>query len=224
MRLFNRKQLEIVKVACRDINRQALNGIHVDGNVAIVSDGHTLLRVESEQVASVEWPANGVKWSDNDKPFTIPLATAEKALKNIPKKVGGKILTSIAIGLKEVPTGEPDRVVCQTTDMDITDNVESVTVDGKFPDFKRVIPEVEDNPEYQRVGISAKYLMDMCSLLGGYNPKSKIITLYVKKDTPEVNGPKYSESAKLGEHYPVVLTADDGEGNKATAVIMPMRL
>jgi len=224
MRLFNRKQLEIVKVACKDIHRQALNGVHVDGNVAIVTDGHTLLKVESEQVPSDEWPANGIKWSDNDKPFTIPLKTAEKALKNIPKGVDGNILNSIAIGLKEVPTGEPDKVVCQTTDIATTDNVESYVVDGRFPDFKRVIPEVEDNPEYQRVGISASYLRQMCSILEGYNPKSKIITLYVKKDTPKVESPKYSECAKLGEHFPVVLTADDGEGNKATAVIMSMKL
>lgn len=224
MRLFTRKQLEIVKFASRDDTRIGLNGVYVDGETTVATDGHRLLMVKSKQMENADWPANSIKWSENDKPFTIPLTTVEKALRNVPKKVDLPILERIAIGLKEVPTGDADKVVCQTTDLDTTDNVEARIQEGKFPNYKQVIPDFKDSDQYQRVGVSAGYLKDVCAVLEKYNPGSKMITLYVKKDTPKVVGSKYTESAKLGENYSIVLTADDNLGNQATAVIMPLRL
>ena len=141
MRLFNKKQLEIIKFSSTDSTRAALHGLLFDGNKTVATDGHRLVYVESEPEERVEWQANGVEWSENDKPFIVHRPTIEKALKNIPKKPDLPVLENAAIGLKVVPTGHPDKVVCQTTDLDNTENVEARTVDGKFPSYEQVIPD-----------------------------------------------------------------------------------
>jgi len=220
MRLFNKKQLEIIKFSSTDPSRQALYGLLFDGNKTVATDGHRLVYVESEPEEGVEWQANGVEWSENDKPFIVHRPTIEKALKNIPKKPDLPVLENAAIGLKVVPTGHPDKVICQTTDLDNTENVEARTVDSKFPSYEQVIPDFKNPDQYQRVGVNARYLKEVCMLLEKYEEKDHCITLYLKKDgMDEENGIK-----KLGEHLSMVVTADDGKGTTATAILMPVRL
>jgi len=220
MRLFNKKHLEIVKFSTTDPTRIALHGLLFDGNKTVATDGHRLICVESEQKATIEdWPVNGINWSENDKPFTVSRSTIEKALKNIPKVPNIPAWENAAIGLKVMPTGEPDKVVCQTTDFDNTDNVESRTVAGKFPNYQQVIPNFKDENLYQRVGVNGKYLKEVCMLLEKYCESSHVVTLYLKKDTV-----KDGKSQDDGQLHSMVVTADNGEGTKATAVIMPIRL
>jgi len=220
MKLYNKKQLEIISIASPDETRGGLQGLYFDGNTTVAGDDHRIICVENtKQSSTADWPANGIKWNNQDTPFIVTKNTIQKAMKNIPKKPDLPILKNVAIGLKDRPDMTPQKVVCQTTDMENTDNVEAQTLDSKYPTYKRVIPDYEDSATYQRVGISARYLVEVCGLLGKYQENSKIITLYVKKDVMrngEINVP--------GENFPIVVTADDEEGTKATAVIMPMRL
>jgi len=209
MKLLGKRSLEIIKLASNDETRQALNGLYVDGDTTVVTDGHKMMRVKSQSLPVSEWPANGVKWTV-EEPFIIDKKTVEKALKNIPKKQAIPILHNAAVGLVKVGDGEAKKAVCQTTDLERTENIETRTVDGKFPDYKRVIPDYENLEQYSRVGISAKYLMDVCSILKNYDERMNLITIYFKKE-------------ETGNSS-IVLTAEDGEGNEATAVIMPMRL
>jgi len=87
MRIYNKKQLEIIKLASKDEIKTSLNGLYVDGEITVATNGHMLLMVKSEQMPVNDWPISEIKWSNNDKPFIIPFKTIEKVLKNIPKKV-----------------------------------------------------------------------------------------------------------------------------------------
>jgi len=209
MKLLGKRNLEIIKLASNDETRQALNGLYVDGDTTVVTDGHKLIRVKSQSPPVCDWPVNGIKWTV-EEPFIIDKKTVEKALKNIPKKQAMPILHNVAVGLIKVDEGEVKKAVCQTTDLERTENIEARTVEGKFPDYKRVIPDYENESEYSRIGISAKYLMEVCSVLKNYDEKMGFVTLYFKKEGTE--------------NHSIVLTAEDGEGNEATAVIMPVRL
>jgi len=181
MKLLGKRSLEIIKLACNDETRQALNGLYVDGDTTVVTDGHKLIRVKSQSPPVCDWPANGIKWTV-EEPFIIDKKTVEKALKNIPKKQAIPILHNAAVGLIKVEEGTAKKAVCQTTDLERTENIETRTVDGKFPDYKRVIPDYENESEYSRIGISAKYLMDVCSILKNYDERMHLITLYFKKE------------------------------------------
>lgn len=242
--LYNRKQLEIVKLACKDDTRQVMTGLYVDGNTTVITDGHKLIAVKSETETKVEdWPANSIPWKKNDTdPFIISREQVEKALKNIPKKPSMPILEHVAIGKVENDHGKKE-LSCQTTDLESTDNVEGREIDGTYPDFKKVMPPYLDDKLYQAIGVSAKYLKEICTLLEKYQPRGNKITLHVRKsqahkvisfpmkisteegevdDIPVTPLPKDDEPDPA--HFPIVLTAEDGEGTEVAAVIMPMRL
>lgn len=225
MKLLNRKNLEIVKLASNDETRAALNGLLIDGNTTVASNGHIAIEVKAEALPSEDWPANSVKWSAEEKPFIMDRKTVEKVLKNIPKKTSMPILQNVATGLIQVEEGSAKKYVCQTTDLDRTENLEARTIEGIFPKYQQIIPPFESEALYQRVGISAGYLKEVCSILEKYKD-SKMITLYVRKDQDAVKaseGVKAKEAVQ-GANFPIVLTAEDENKTKATAVIMPMRL
>lgn len=206
MKLLNKKNLEIIKIASADQTRLALNGLYVDGDTTVATDGHRVIRVQTQSPAVEDWPANGVKW-DKEEPFIMDKKTVEKALKNIPKKTDLPILQNVGVGLIHTDQYDPKKIVCQTTDLDTTDNVESKPIDGIYPDYKRIIPDYEDKEQYQCVAISAKYLKEVCMILEKYQEKSSRIQLYIKD-----------------ENHSIVLTAEDDNETKATAIIMPMKL
>ncbi len=220
MKLFNKKQLEIINLASPDETRVALNGLYFDGNKTVVTDGHRLVYVENtKQCIKEDWPANGIKWDGLETPFLVSKNTIQKALKNIPKKTDFPILKNVAIGLKERVENEPENVICQTTDLENTDNIEARTIGAKFPNYKQIIPDFENSSLFQRVGLNATYLKEVCAVMEKYNSGPRTITLYVKKD--EIRDGKITLP---GEHCPIVVTANDEEGTKATAIIMPVRL
>lgn len=219
MKLFNRKQLENIKLASKDDTRMALNGLYFKGNSTISTDGHKLMKVTytpPESESKEEWPVNGVQWLDSDASFILPRSTVEKALQNIPKKDGHplSILSNVAVGLIQKVDGEPSRATCQTSDLINTNNVEAQIVDVKFPDYERVIPDYENSElkptlylrpdsEYRRVGIDAHMLKEICAQLEKYNSKHHIV-LHIGD-----------------ENQAVVITANDGAGTEALAVLMP---
>ncbi len=268
MRLFNRKQLDNIKMASKDQTRLALNGLLIEGNSTIATDGHKLMKVtfkpdplpdtvikkelgeefvdnlvicesyaleKHNENNSDEWPANGIPWVESDKPFILARSTVEKAIKNIPKLKDLPHLQNVAIGLSEVVNGLPFKAVCQTTDLENTDNVEARLVDGKFPNYKQVLPDFEGSDDFHRVGVDAQHLKNICTQLEKYSDGSvKPITLYLKKDklSPKIIHMDQGGNSFLmptieiekGENYSMGITADDHEGTTATAVLMPIKL
>jgi len=209
MKLYNRKQLENIKLASKDDTRQTLNGLHFEGDSTVSTDGHKLMKVTwTVPQKAKNWPVNGVEWEKKDKPFILPRSTVEKALKNIPKQRGlaMPVLENVAIGLKKTEKDDPDKFVVQTSDLENTDNIEGKTVEGKFPNYKQVIPDYQNSESYRKVGISAHYLKEVCAQLEKYK-NSSMVTLYMGN-----------------EKEPIVITADDDEGTEAEAVLMPMQL
>ena len=214
MKLLNRKQLEIIKLSSKDETRQALNSLYIYEDTTVTTDGHRMIAVKSNQFNREDWPPNGVNWQDDAASgavsFLVDRKTIEDTLKNIPKNPAMPILASAAVGLIEAKDGEPDRVVCQTTDLDRTKNIEARTITGKFPNYKQVIPDYKNEELYISMGINASYLEEVCNLLKKYREKSCAITLYMKKED--------------ANRHSLVITAYDGEGTEATAIIMPYRI
>lgn len=275
MILFNRKQLENIKMASKDETRLALNGLLIEGNSTIATDGHKLMKVtftpgplppaliekelgkefvdnleiceryaleKHNEAFAADWPANGISWVGSEKPFILARSTVEKAIKNIPKKSGVSnlpILQNVAIGLSEVKGSEPFKAVCQTTDLDNTDNVEARVIDARFPQYEKIVPDFTGSGDFQRVGVDAKHLKDICAQLEKYSDGSvKPIILYLKKDklTCKILGGGKDNlevgnsflmpviETEQGENCSMGITADDHEGTTATAVLMPVKL
>ena len=210
MRILNRKQLENIRCASKDETRTGLCGLYVDGNKTVTTDGHRLMMVENKKAFPREdWPANGINWKRKPGPFIMDRVAVEKTLKNMNKKHDRPILQNTAmVGLIETEEGKPAKVVSQTTDLDLTENLESRPLGGKFPNYAQVIPDYQDDGLYAKVGVNACYLEEACSILKKYD--SGAIAIHFHKEKTE--------------NFSIVITAKDGEGTKATSIIMPMGL
>lgn len=219
MKLYNKKQLEIVKITTKDENRPTLQGLYIDGDTTVMTDGHKLMTVKSPPMPTEDWPANSIPWKIDNEPFIISREQVEKSLKNIPRKPDFPILGHVAIG-KVVNDKGLKEIACQTTNLENTDKVEGREVDGKYPNYKQIIPPYLDEELYQAIGISATYLKEVCTLLEKYKERSRMVTLHVRKKYIPYN----DEDKKTVADFPIVLTADDEEGTEAMAIIMPMKL
>ena len=207
MKLYSKQQLQVVKACSKDETRAALNGVLVDKNKLVATDGHRMIVVEDKAIDnSKDWPVNGVDWQASNKPFIIPSSAINKAIKNIPKSKdtrGLPILEKVAIG--ETPE---NTITLQTTDLDTTDNVKTKIVNGKFPDYERVIPNLGEVGGYdKKVGLNAHYMVEALQLMINFaDEKSKMVTFHMKD-----------------ENHSIVLTCENEE-TKTTCVVMPMRL
>jgi DNA polymerase III sliding clamp (beta) subunit (PCNA family) len=85
------------------------------------------------------------------------------------------------------------------------DKIESQALDGKFPDYKRVIPDTTD---YIKVGVNATYLKQICEVLEK-SGNGNVVLNFKKEDTA---------------NHPIVIENIDQCDEKITSVLMPVRL
>lgn len=209
MQILDKKHLEIIKIAPKAEERPALAGIYVEEGRTTVTDGHRLLSVHSFHVDTQEKPPQSIQWDSDKKPFAIPSSLVKEVLKTIPKKTpGGKI----AVGLKKHHSGEPVTVACVAIDANGAESVEGPINTGRYPNYKQIMPKTKDlnNPyKYKKIGISAKYLKEVCALLEKYD-KNHLVALHVATRHPE--------------NKAIIITTSDFYNTSATAIIMPMQL
>ena len=203
MKTFTKNQLLVGKASSNDAGRHALNGILVEGNKTIATNGHMLIMNENLE-PSEAWELNGVQWED-ETPFIIGNEAVKKALKNFPrvKKDDHKNRSRMAIG-QSSSTGNVNisAITMQNAD---NDKIESQAVDGRFPDYKRVIPDITD---YTRVGVNATYLKQICEVLEK-SGNGNIVLNFKKEDA---------------HNHPIVIENIDQAEEKITSVLMPVRL
>ena len=208
MKTFTKNQLLVGKASSNDAGRHALNGILVEGNKTIATNGHMLIMNENLE-ANEPWSLNGVQWEE-ETPFIISNEAVKKALKNFPKvkKSDHKNRSRMAIG-QSSSTGNVNisAITMQNSD---NDKIESQAVDGRFPDYKRVIPNTTD---YIKVGVNATYLKQICEVLEK-SGNGNIVLNFKKEDTARDNS----------SNHPIVIENIDQCDEKITSVLMPVRL
>jgi DNA polymerase III sliding clamp (beta) subunit (PCNA family) len=214
MKTFTKNQLLVGKASSKDAGRHALNGILVEGNKTIATNGHILIMNENLEKTD-PWELNGVQWEVDkwlshieeidETPFIISNEAVKKALKNFPKvkKYDHKNRSRMAIGQsKSSCVTDMSAITMQNSD---NDKIESQAVDGKFPDYKRVIPDTTD---YIKVGVNATYLKQICEVLEK-SGNGNIVLNFKKEDTA---------------NHPIVIENIDQCDEKITSVLMPVRL
>ena len=208
MKTFTKNQLLVSKACSKDKTRQALQGILVDGNKTIATNGHMLIMNEN-RAANEAWPVNNVNWktpesivpSDNPGSFILPVEAVNQALKAFPK-----------VGKRD--TGNTTRLAIGETDTGITiqninnDKIEAQPVDAKFPNYKQVIP---DTTGYIKIGISASYMKTICEVMEKAEvSSSRGMILHINPDPTLL--------------MPIVIENMGNLDEKVTAVLMPLRI
>ena len=207
MKLYTKKQLEIIKVISKNGYNSALDGVHFDGDTALVTNGHLLYSLENlNPIQAGNWQANSVKWEKNHKPVTIPRGDIETALKMTPKpdKSNPEIVNQYAIG-----ENSGEELGDSTIQLFGGNNIKSYNP-GRFPDYKRVLP---DKSLYTlKVGVDPDYLIRIATQM------KKLDSLVIMSFKPD---------SKTGDiqNNPVFFEAQDSDRTlKAEAVIMPKRI
>ena len=208
MKLYTKQQLEIIKVIKKDnTDRTPLDGVHFDGDTALVTNGHLLYSLENlNPIQAGNWQANSVKWEKNPKPVTIPRGDIETALKMTPKpdKSNPEIVNQYAIG-----ENSGEELGDSTIQLFGGNNIKSYNP-GRFPDYKRVLP---DKSLYTlKVGVDPDYLIRIATQM------KKLDSLVIMSFKPD---------SKTGDiqNNPVFFEAQDSDRTlKAEAVIMPKRI
>lgn len=191
--LLSKKHLLVHHTASKDGTRPMLMQIRAyrDGEetVTVATDGYTLSEVREKTPPAEEFPLlPGDIVATEIKECFVPAEVAKAISPMLPKKTSLPIL-SYALAQK-------DRLT--TTDLERATTFTTREVEGKFPDYKELIPK----PAEMRVSIDPDKVRQALDVLKGH--RSITIEFGEKKISP-------------------VVLRGESDGTKTTVVIMPLR-
>jgi len=152
---LTRANLLIARQAATENSRCTLEAIYVTPNETVVTNGVSLTCVTTLQRSLP------VKQRETFKPFLISPYAALVAAQSINTRKDATVMEATAeIGIKAAVDSTPDRVELTNTDRNGNETVRSSdAVEGRYPDWKRVIPSSDGGT---RIFLDAKYLRDVC--------------------------------------------------------------
>lgn len=209
---LNPQVLKLGTLAPKDESRFTLNGILIDKDHAVVTDGHLLAKVNLPKVRLDEVPTiRGMKVAREWNPFVLPTAMASEALKALPKKPSLPILANAFVG-----EGDDKHVEIGVTDASRPKVIADKRPDGTYPDWQRVCPQ--DKPDYEIV-VNAALLKRMLEYAIAFH--DTVHTAPVK-----LGFWKHAKNPNSGKYEPKGFTveADNTEtGQHLYGLVMPMR-
>lgn len=188
---------------CGVEGRYNIAGVNVcpDGSVQ-ATNGHYLITVPPSQYPAADFPEVDGKGAGLTHEAIVPADAFKAAEKALPKKSHLPILACAHLG----NTGPSVKIT--TTDLE-THTVRAVTpIQAKFPDISQVIPQVTDASLH--IVLNVAYLKEIIAYAAKVG-SDKAIELVI---------PDPSQAAEK----PVMFSVGLREFQKATIVLMPMRI
>lgn len=171
--------------------RSYLQGVYLDtvAGKVVATDGHRLFAANARGVKS-NYPA-----------VIIPNETLDAALKQFTGdyargKMLGAVDVTVAIDDSHIAIGTP------------TGSVTGKALDGRFPEWRRVVPKAEDVGEHVPAVLNTKYLADACE------------AIIIARNTPKKFAAELAIRIHMRGEFPTVIT-DSTIG--VLALVMPMR-
>jgi DNA polymerase III sliding clamp (beta) subunit (PCNA family) len=135
--------------ASKDSTRYVLNGVRIQGNLAVAVDGRTL------------FAAVGSRDEEDDARDALIPARAAKAAWPQSKGKRGCLLPMLTINPREEGANVPGTVTVTDREFDRTTIKE---IDGNFPRFEAALPDVSKHT--LRVGLNVKLLLNIAKCYG----------------------------------------------------------
>lgn len=135
--MYNKENFTVAKIASKEQTRYNLNGIYCHPKFTVGCDGSMLMIVTAPKTKTEDMPvpAEG-ELTDKFEPFILDLQDAQKVEKSIPKKSHLPILQHVGI-LKS----DNGNAKLYTTDLQSQNITISRKIDGKYPQFGKVLPK-----------------------------------------------------------------------------------
>lgn len=195
--LYNKINLDVAKIACKNGFRPSINGVYFTDKKTVATDSYRLLEITVPADCNAEdYPTtDGMSAMRGCKPFIVPAGELKKIV--IPKNKELPICENVAI--KHI---DDNRVEFLTTDITTANTVSIGRIKEEFPNYEEIFPTSEP---VDTLVINAEYLIGLLEglkKLGGSNNKITIKT--------------------YGNDKPIVLEADNGN-QKGRAMLMQIK-
>jgi DNA polymerase III sliding clamp (beta) subunit (PCNA family) len=172
--------------------RYYLQGVYLDtaAGKVVATDGHRLFAANARGVKS-NYPA-----------VIVPNETIDAALKQFTGEYArGKSLGAVEVA---ITIGERDLVTITTP----SGEVKGRTLDGRFPEWRRVVPKAEDVGDQVPAVLNTQYLTDACEALS------------IARNLSKKAASQHAIRIHMRGEFPTVVT-DNTIG--VLALVMPMR-
>lgn len=208
--LYNKHNFTIARFASKEEDRYSINAILVSEDRTTATDGHRMLEVTASGLDRKDFPnVPGVSVAKNGERFLFPAEAALQLAKQIPKKQSIPVLqTAAPLEPVKDDKGVMQQVGFVTTDLEQVNPVTVRAVTGIFPNVDTTWPQA-DKKTALKFALNARYLKEMAGWFQEFkgDPERCAVTITV-----------YDSSSA------VLFEAENDEGQKARALILPMRL
>lgn len=203
--MLNRHNFNIAALAAKDENRFTLNGILIEPNKTIVTDGHQLTYVTGS--TATMFGARGVEASTEFKPFVLAVADCLALSKQAKKG------DTIGVQYIETPSESAENPL-PTIDIKAAAHLSNAMVNanplkGNFPDYQRVFPKDE------------KYVASVCIDAALLSDVVKQAVSFQKENSGRLS-PMRIDLAD-DERTPIRLTCTNTHGQEFYSIIMPVK-
>jgi hypothetical protein len=212
--LLNRFNLNIAKLASKEVSRFTLSAVHVTPKQTGVTDGHSMMIVSTIDLPGESFPNrtdSGLTVQDNWKPFNLSSEQALRACADLPKKSTIPVLGCAAVAVN----GDPLHPTVLTTDLERHAAYPAME-SANFPDWERVLPKKADATF--TIGLDARKLKPIIDQFIGFcdsaNKRSAAAVTFRFQDAT-------SAVVMEAKDYP---GADSMQEQTMTGVLMPLRI
>lgn len=178
MPLLNKASLSIYKTCSKEESRFTLNGILVDPEYTVATDGHAMTICETVKDSAESYPEwESFKATNEWKPFVLPSSDCADIIKALPTKTTIPILANAAVGDRS----DDSSAIIGVTDLDKKRVFEAKQDSSRnFPDWRRVLPK-EENFRFE-INVTAELLINQLQihkekLVKGDGHKTAVVTL-----------------------------------------------
>jgi len=193
---LSKASLDVMSHASGSPTRPILTGVYVTDTVSVATDSYRLLEVSHPVINPDDMPVQ--LQSTGEGSVIIPTVAIAKARANIPKKCALQCLHNVSVSIDDMS------VHLKTSDLETIDDVSARAIEGKYPDYKQIIPSGEPKV---RIAVSAKYLKDMAA----YFEKHAVENYYVEIEVTDST-------------TPLIMRAKVGSNQDAVGVLMPLSM
>ncbi len=170
--LLNQANLDVSKFAHESGEKGSLHGVHVTSKCTEASNGKYAIRVSMPEVESDDFPEVPGHDLDNELDIVLPLSSIKQI--KIPKKSKVPILRNVCLSKNNT------NHYLTTTDLENMNTIDTIQIEGTFPDVDKCIPAEEPTVEF---AVSAKYLRDICDYAAKHTDETnKIIISVINAD------------------------------------------
>ena len=213
MSIFNKNNLLIHPIACKDDNKPELTGVLFKKDRTVATDSFKLIEVKNPSEAQNQ-ADNYPELPDKMKPlndfakrgYIIPAKSVAKVLRNLAEVKNDSLPVLNNAIFTNTNNVRTSRIA--TTDLDKTDIVSVNNIEGSYPQYENIIPHYLDG-KYTKATINIKYLkevIDILSKMENENVGLNAIEIYTRNDDK-----------------PMIIKMKTADKQDVTAMIMPIR-